>query len=521
MAKDIIFKENARQRIKDGIDKLADAVKTTLGPKGNDVVIASYYGNNKPHITKDGVTVAKNIELADPTENAGACIIREAALKTVSTCGDATTTSIVLSQALVDKAEEVLNEVDPNQLKMEIDACAEDVVQKICDKSIPIKDEDVFKIATISANNDKSIGTLIADAYKEIGRDGIVMAEESKTVHTYNEIIQGMQFDSGYIANHFVTDKEKDQCVLYNPYVFITEHRIDTIADLLNILKPIAKDKASIFIVAQDYDDSALENFKMNHLQGVFKCCLIKAPSFGNYRKGLLEDLAVLTGGTVLTYESGLNVADADSTFLGQCERIIVTKDKTTFIKGLGSKEEIEKRAEELTTQLKQVEESPGMDESFMLKFLKERKARLLGGICTIHVGGTTELEMKERMDRVDDAICAVQAALKQGIVRGGGVTYRDIAATIKGDTFGEKVIKAALNVPFDTLLDNAGILHLALPENAGVDLNTKTRYEDILEAGVIDPTLACLQAFTNAISVVKLYLSTACVIAPIPITIM
>lgn len=524
MPKDIKYAAG-QSAIKVGINKLADAVKVTLGPQGNCVVITDYRGNGKPHLTKDGVTVAKNVELNDPVENAGACLIREAALKTVATCGDSTTTSIVLSQALIDAADEAIHEgMSAVQLKKEIQTAAKKVTECIEKQAIPVTNERLKNIATISANNDAVLGELISSAYEAVGREGIVITEESKSVNTSVDVIMGMQFENGYMANHFVTDSVKDQCVLINPYILATEYEITNTASLLNILNPIATKHESLLIIAQNYSDSVLENFKLNHLQGVLKCCLVKAPSFGERRKAMLEDICVLTGATLHSYEDNLALDDLNFSFLGQANKVIVTKDTTTIVDGKGDANMVRKHADALREVIKKYEDDADLNSSSDHKFLQERLSHIVGGICTIHVGGTTELEMKERMDRVEDAVCAVKASVKKGIVRGGGVTYRDIASyDLQPKTTGEQVVAKALLVPYQTLLQNAGIsTNEVFVRNGGYDLTTIEKCNDVLDKGIIDPTMACLEAFNNAVSVVLMYLSVACVISPLPtITVM
>lgn len=520
MAKEIIFNNEARKCLKRGIDKLADAVKVTLGPRGQNVIITDY-NSGKPHITKDGITVAKNISFEDPIENAGACLIREASLKTSTLVGDSTTTSVVLAQALINNLDKALDEgYDAVTLRQELVNAEGNFHETLEKHIIPVEDKDVRSIATIAANNDVRIGDIISEAYSAIGKDGIITVEESNSVETFTDVVMGMQFENGYMANHFVTNKEKDQCILDKPLILITEHRIDNTRDLLQILNPIAKDKKSLLIIAQDYDDSVIENFKLNHLQGIIKCCLVKAPMYGKYRLPLLEDIATITGGNCLTYDNGLSLKNIDFSYLGSCEKAIITKNNTTLVNGFGTKEAIDERVQILRTELANVEADPGMDGSFMQKFIKERIAHLLGGVATIHVGGATEMEMKERLDRVDDAVCAIKAALSNGIVRGAGVTYRDIAEKLlkkKNLSTGEKAVYEALYAPYNTLLENAHIKVDTFKPKEGIDLLTGAHHTDILKANVIDPALAAKLVFQNAMSVARMYLSTACVISPTP----
>lgn len=515
--KTLKFDKEARMAIRKGINTLADAVESTLGPKGRCVIITNYDHKGNPKITKDGVTVAKAVELLDPMENAGACLIREAANKVVNAVGDATTTTTVLARALIDGIEERLElGLNPVVLRNVLERDAKAVLEKIKKEAIEIKDEDLEHIATISANNDRELGKLIGDAYKKVGKHGIVTVEESSTVNTYADFTMGMQFENGYIANHFVTDSIKDQCVLEKPLIFITEHKIARASDMATLLNYVAKEKRSLLIIAQDYDDAVLEVLKLNKLEGRLKVCPVKAPSHGEYRKGFLQDIAVATGATVITYDSGLEVSDTTVADLGGSEKIIVTKNDTTIVNGIGTPDEINTRVETLKNELASVLAQPGMDGTFMEKFLNARIAKLLGGCCRLYVGGATTMEIQERKDRVEDAVCAVKAALKGGVVRGAGVTYKDIAESL--GTKISPVIYNALLAPMKALMNNAGCGYdIPRAKHAGYDLVNNVYRKDILKANVIDPALACYEAFANAMSVATMYLSTTCVIAPVP----
>ena len=519
--KELKFQEDARSALKEGIDILARAVKSTLGPKGQCVVISDY-SQGQPHVTKDGVTVAKNIGFRDRYLNAGACLIREAALKTVAAVGDSTTTSIVLSHAFINEAEKLLQQgYNPVQLKNEINEYVQNIYESIKSNTIALQDSDIEKVATISANNDREIGKLISDVFLSISKDGVVIVEESPNIHTSTDIITGMQFDKGYVSPHFVTNTIKEECVLENPYILITEHKFLNTKDIISILNTCVQESRPILIIAEDFDDSVIENFKLNKLQGLLKCCLVKTPSFGDYRKEFLKDIAVVTGGNVIDYESGLDLADATFADLGSCKKVIINKKSTTLVNGAGSQDEINFRVSELRNQLENVRQEPGMDGSFMIDFLQKRIAKLIGGICTIYVGGATELEMKERKDRVDDAVAATRSAIDGGIVAGGGVTFGKAAEQCKmqSSVIAQLFYKCLMSV-FGTIAENAGkdplelYLNTKFNDNIGWDANSD-KFVNMIDAGIIDPANANLISLENAISVVSLYLSTNCVIVP------
>lgn len=542
--KELKFGLEARKSIKKGIDILGDAVGSTLGPKGRLVVLADYE-LGKPHITKDGVTVAKNIQLKDKYANAGACLIREASLKMLSTCGDSTTTSTVLAQEMVNKAMKAIQKgYNPIEIKRGIEEAAATIITEINKIARPIKGQDIESIATISANNDTEIGKLIADTFKKITNDGVIVVEESPSIDTTVNIIQGMQFERGYLADHFVTDAVKNQCVLENPYILITEQKINRMIDLVPILEKVAAENRAILIIAEDFDSEVLENLKMNKLQGILKVCPVKAPSFGQYRKEVLDDISILTSGTNLTYESKLYIPDIDVDMLGRCEKVIVTKEYTTIIGGKTSKDAIQDRVDILKARL-----SEEIEEGFMTEFLRNRISKLVGGIATIYVGGTTELEMKERRDRVDDAIAATKAAMEEGVVPGGGITYLKIIpeSTVEfpkifsifsrilglknssaSKQMGEKILIESLPIIFNTIIDNAGLdidmvrFGINPSENIGFDANTE-EYVNMFDAGIINPAKSERLALENAISVVNLFLSLDCVITdePDPIILM
>ena len=520
--KKLKFKLQARESILKGINTLADAVKVTLGPKGNCVV---FNQGDKTKVTKDGVSVAKEVILEDPFENTGAMLIREASTTQLSSCGDGTTQSTVLAQAMINKClKELHKSHNPVKLKKGIDIAIEEAICFIKENSKAINDDDIKNIATISANNDKTIGNLIAEAFNKIGRDGVITVEDSNTTSTSVKVVTGMQFDRGYMAQHFVTDVIKDTCVLENPYILITEHKVNRMKDIAFLLNQIVGENRSILLIAEDYDSEVLETLKLNKLSGKLKICAIKAPSFGDYRKQVLEDIAILTEGTNISYDSGLELYDVTMSHLGKCSKVIVTKDNTTIVGGSG---DVTSRVKELKNQLERVKNTPELNGSFMIDFLNTRIARLAAGIATIYVGGTTELEMQEKKDRIDDAVCATKAAIEEGIVAGGGITYINAArflmeniADVDPDIDrGIRIVEESLYAPFDCIISNAGFkpkkLYSEITETVGFDANSE-KLVNMFTAGIIDPLKASRLALENAASVAKLFLSTECVIANI-----
>lgn len=514
--KELLFGDTAKERIIKGINIVADAVKTTLGPGGQTVIIET---QNGPHITKDGVTVAKNIKLKDNFENLGAQLCKEIALKTVTEAGDGTSSSLVIAQALIKYGLELLDiGVSPIALKREIDEVVQSVIQYVKDSSIPITSTELLKsVATISANNDSVIGELIANAFDKIGNEGVITVEESKDSNTTIDIIQGMQFDRGLLAPHFATDTVKNECVLIDPYILITEQRIITMRSLVQILEPMVKEGNSLLLIAEDFDNEVIDNLKLNKLQGVLKVCPIKAPSFGDFRKEILHDLAALTGGENVSYDSNLSLKDVNIAMLGKCEKVVVTKDHCTIIGGKGDNEHIQHRIEKIRNQITTSEAES------VIENCKLRLAKLTGGIAQINVGGSTEIEMRERKDRIDDAVCATRAAIEEGVVIGGGqllykygVTKLDIENYIKA---GETVVYSAIQTPFEQILTNSGyegdlsITDRVINENIG--FNAKNgEFCDLFENGIIDPTKVVRLTLENAASIAGLVLSTNCVIA-------
>ena len=521
--KKIKFNLEARESILKGINILSNSVKVTLGPQGNCVILGEV--DKQLRITKDGVSIAKEIKLNDPFENVGAQLIREAAIKTLSSVGDATTTSTVLAQSLINLSmKQIRKGKNSIKIKKGIEIGTNLAVNYIKDKTIKIKDSDIKNIATISSNNDSEIGKLIGEAYNKIGRDGIITIENSTNSSTSINVISGMQFDRGYISQHFVTDFIKDVCTLDNPYILITEYKINRMKDIAPILNEVVGEGRSILIMAEDFDSEVLETLKLNKLDGRLKVCLIKAPSFGEYRHEVLNDIAILTGGTNVSYDSGIDLIDVTTSLLGKCSKVIVNKQTTTIIGGKGDQKTLNDRVLQLKEQLKQQIKSADQSD-FITKFLKERIAKLVGGIAVIYVGGTTELEMGERKDRIEDAVYATKAAIEEGVVLGGGLTYYNASNFLKlckNDDkeieLGIRIVEKALLEPFNTIVKNAGYnpkkLYNRLSETIGFDANTE-KFVNMYNEGIIDPAKAARLALENSSSVTQSFISTECVIVP------
>ena len=531
--KEIKFYNDARKKMLEGINLLADAVKVTLGPKGRSVIITE--PNEIPHVTKDGVTVAKSIKLSDEFANAGAQLIKEAAVRTVSLVGDATSTATVLAQAFINALyKEIEAGANPIKLKKGFDRAIQQVIEYIKANARELKDDDIKYIASISANNDPVIGELIADAFKKVGRDGVITVEESSNSETTCNVVMGMQFDRGYEAPHFVTNEEKGECVLENPYIFITDHKIQLTRDLLSILEPLARDRKSLLIIAQDYDSEVIENLKLNKLQGTLKVCAIKCPSMGEYRKEVLQDIAIVTDGTYLSYDSGLEVSDCNLDMLGRAKRVIVTKETTTIIDGEGAQALVDSRVKEIQNKLTTIKDSQ-LDGEFYRDFLKRRVAMLVGGVARIKVGGKTEIEMKETKDRIDDAVAATYAAIEEGIIAGGGLDFYKCGYQItsnpdsisdKDEWDGYKACIESLPIIIATICENAGVDFLNsvvfnIPKASsvweGFDANTE-KFVDMYEAGIINPAKADRLAIEHAASITDLFLTTDCIIVPLTI---
>jgi chaperonin GroEL len=522
MAKEILYAEDARNKILRGVTKLAAAVKVTLGPKGRNVVLEKKFGS--PTITKDGVTVAKEIELEDPQENLGAQMVLEVASKTSDVAGDGTTTGTILAEAIFKEGcKNVAAGSNPMDLKRGIDLAVEKVVEQLKKISKPTKGRtEISQVAKISANNDATIGNIIADAMEKVGKDGVITVEESKTMDTHLEVVEGMQFDRGYLSPYFVTDPERMECILENPKILIQEKKISNMKDLLPVLEQIAKMGRPLLIIAEDVEGEALATLVVNKLRGVLSCCAVKAPGFGDRRKAMLEDIAVLTGGKMISEDLGIKLENVRLDDLGSAKRITIDKDNTTIVEGAGTKEDIEGRIKQITVQ---IEESTS---DYDREKLQERKAKLVGGVAVLHVGAATETEMKEKKARVEDALNATRAAVEEGIVPGGGIAFlRAIPALeqlkLEGDQkIGVQIVKRALEEPTRQIAINSGwegsivVEKLkAMETNMGFNAETE-KFEDLFAAGVIDPTKVSRSALQNAASIASLMLTTEAIVTEI-----
>ena len=524
MSKELQFNEEARASILRGVNVLANAVKVTLGPKGRNVVIEKSFG--APLITKDGVTVAKEIELENKFENMGAHMVKEVASKTNDDAGDGTTTATVLAQAIFREGVKIVSAGhNPMQLKRGMDKAVSVVVEELKKLSKPVKDaNEISQVGAISANNDKELGALISKAMDKVGREGVITVEESKTAETELDVVEGMQFDRGYLSPYFVTNAERMEAVLENAHVLIYDKKISSMKDLIGILEAVAKQGRPLLIIAEEVEGEALATLVVNKLRGVLHVCAVKAPGFGDRRKAMLEDLAVLTGGTVISEEMGNKLESATPADLGHAKRIVIDKDNTTVIDGAGKKAEIEARVKQIKAQIEETSSDYDKEK------LKERLAKLVGGVAVIHVGAPSEIEMKEKKARVEDALNATRAAVEEGIVAGGGTALLRAARAldkIKGDeeeAFGVRIIKRACEEPirqiaFNAGLDGAIVLDRVLAkETAGWGFNALTEeYEDLVKAGVIDPVKVVRCALQNAASVASLMLTTETTIAEAP----
>jgi len=522
MAKEISFNLDARDQLKKGVDALANAVKVTLGPKGRNVVIDKKFG--APIITKDGVTVAKEIELENAVENMGAQLVKEVASKTADIAGDGTTTATVLAQAIINSGlKHVAAGANPMDLKRGVDKAVLAVVEHLRKLSTEVGDDNnkIQQVAAISANNDQTIGNLIAEAMGKVKKEGVITVEEAKGTETTVEIVEGMQFDRGYISPYFVTDTDKMQAVLENPYILIYDKKISTMKDLLPILEKSVQSGRPLLIIAEDIDGEALATLVVNKIRGSLRIAAVKAPGFGDRRKAMLEDIAILTGGQLISEERGYKLENADLTYLGTAEKITIDKDNTTLVGGAGAKADITARVNQIKAQIENTTSDYDREK------LQERLAKLAGGVAVLYVGAATEVEMKEKKDRVDDALHATRAAVEEGIVPGGGVAYvRCIAAieNLKGEnedeTFGVNIVKRALEEPLRQIVANAGgegsIVVQKVKEGKGdFGFNARTDvYEHLLAAGVIDPTKVTRVALENAASIAGMLLTTECVLA-------
>ena len=509
MAKDIYFDVEAREKLKRGVDALADAVKVTLGPKGRNVVIGKKFG--APQITKDGVTVAKEIELKDPIENMGAQMVKEVASKTADIAGDGTTTATVLAQAIVSAGlKNVAAGANPMDLKRGIDKAVAEVVKNLkkISKEVGSDNSKIQQIATISANNDETIGKLIAQAMKVVGNDGVITVEEAKGTETEVKTVEGMQFDRGYLSPYFVTNAEKMVTEMENPLILICEKKISSMKELLPILEPVVQAGKGLLIIAEDVDGEALGTLVVNRLRGSLKVAAVKAPGFGDRRKAMLEDIAILTGGQVISEERGMTLENVTMDMLGSAAKIEIDKDNTTIINGKGTKADIKARVGQIRSQI----ESTTSD--YDREKLQERLAKLAGGVAVLYVGAPTEVEMKEKKDRVDDALAATRAAVEEGIVPGGGIALLNASQTLSGINTGEWVLLDAIKAPFNTILVNAGMEDTMTKFVEGDGLNVITGdIVNMIEAGIIDTLLVTKSALRNAASVAVTILSTDCVI--------
>ncbi|MCE9538510.1 MAG: chaperonin GroEL [Bacteroidetes bacterium] len=522
MAKDIIFNIDARDRLKKGVDSLANAVKVTLGPKGRNVIIDKKFG--APIITKDGVTVAKEIELKDPVENMGAQMLKEVASKTADAAGDGTTTATVLAQAIITAGlKNVAAGANPMDLKRGIDKAVLAVVENLNKQSQKVGDDNkkIEQVATISANNDNTIGKLIAEAMKKVKKEGVITVEEAKGTETTVEVVEGMQFDRGYISPYFVTDADKMQAVLETPLILITDKKISSMKELLPVLEKAVQTGKPILIIAEDVDSEALATLVVNKIRGSLKIAAVKAPGFGDRRKAMLEDLAILTGGTLISEERGYKLENADLSMLGTAEKISIDKDNTTIVGGKGKKVDIASRVNQIKAQIETTTSDYDKEK------LQERLAKLAGGVAVLYVGAATEVEMKEKKDRVDDALSATRAAVEEGIVPGGGVAFIraiDALDKLKGvnedENTGIAIVKRAIEEPLRQIVANAGgegavIVQKVREGKNDFGYNARTdKFENLLAAGVIDPTKVTRIALENAASIAAMLLTTECVLA-------
>ncbi len=522
MAKDIKFNIKAREELKKGVDALADAVKVTLGPKGRNVIIEKKFG--APHITKDGVTVAREIELEDPFQNMGAQLVKEVASKTGDQAGDGTTTATVLAQAIVNVGlKNVAAGANPMDLKRGIDKAVSVVVEGIKAQSQEV-DDDISKIenvARISANNDEEIGRLIAEAMQKVKKEGVITVEEAKGTETTVDVVEGMQFDRGYISPYFVTNSEKMECEMDSPYILLYDKKISNLKDMLPILEAVAQSGRPLLIIAEDVDNEALATLVVNRLRGSLKICAVKAPGFGDRRKEMLEDIAILTGGTVISEVKGMQLAQASVNDLGTAEKVTVNKDNTIIVNGAGSKEAIANRVNQIKAQIETTTSNYDKEK------LQERLAKLAGGVAVLYIGAPSEVEMKEKKDRVDDALSATRAAIAEGIVPGGGVAYirclkalEELKGSNEDENTGIAIIRRAIEEPMRQIMNNAGVEGAVILQKVkdgegdfGYNARTDT-FENFFSTGVIDPAKVTRVALENASSIAGMFLTTECVIA-------
>ena len=524
MAKKIEFDIEAREGIKRGVDALANAVKVTLGPKGRNVIIGKSFG--APQVTKDGVTVAKEIELKDNLENMGAQMLKEVASKTNDLAGDGTTTATILAQSIVNEGlKNVAAGANPMDLKRGIDKAVTSVVQDLEKQSVEIgsASDKILQVASISANNDLAIGTLITEAFEKVGKEGVITVEEAKGTETYVDVVEGMQFDRGYISPYFVTDSEKMEADLETPQILITDKKISVMKDLLPILEPVAQSGKPLLIIAEDIDGEALATLVVNKLRGSLKIAAVKAPGFGDRRKAMLEDIAILTGGTVISEERGFNLESATLDMLGTAEKVTIDKDNTTIVNGSGKSKDIKDRVNQIKAQI----ESTTSD--YDKEKLQERLAKLSGGVAVLYVGAPSEVEMKEKKDRVDDALHATRAAIEEGIVAGGGVAllnsgseFDKIKSSNSDEATGIKIINKAIEAPLRIIVENSGeegsvVMSKVLEGNKNFGYDAKEgKFVDMLKNGIIDPKKVVRVALENAASVAGMILTTECALVDI-----
>ena len=525
MAKEIKFDIEARDLLKNGVDKLANAVKVTLGPKGRNVVIEKKFG--APQITKDGVTVAKEVELEDHFENTGAQLVKSVASKTGDDAGDGTTTATILTQAIVNEGlKNVTAGANPMDLKRGIDKAVKVVVDYIRETAEQVDDnyDKIEQVASVSANNDPEIGKLLADAMRKVSKDGVITIEESKSRETSIGIVEGMQFDRGYLSGYFVTDTDKMEAVMENPYILIYDKKISNLKDFLPILQPAAESGRPLLVIAEDLDSEALTTLVVNRLRGGLKICAVKAPGFGDRRKAMLEDIAVLTGGLVISEEKGLKLEQATLEMMGTCDKVVVSKDNTTIVNGAGEKQNIADRVAQIKNEI------ANTTSSYDKEKLQERLAKLSGGVAVLYVGANSEVEMKEKKDRVDDALCATRAALEEGVVAGGSTTYiraLDALKGLKGDNADEQtginIVERAIEEPLRQIVINAGgegavVVQKVRDGKGDYGYNARTdAFEDMRKAGIIDPAKVARVALENAASIAGMFLTTECLIVEKP----
>ncbi|MBR6538810.1 MAG: chaperonin GroEL [Bacteroides sp.] len=521
MAKEILFNIDARDQLKKGIDTLANAVKVTLGPKGRNVIIEKKFG--APHITKDGVTVAKEVELADPYQNTGAQLVKEVASKTGDDAGDGTTTATVLAQAIVAEGlKNVTAGASPMDIKRGIDKAVAKVVESIKAQAEMVGDnyDKIEQVGTVSANNDPVIGKLLADAMRKVSKDGVITIEEAKGTDTTIGVVEGMQFDRGYLSPYFVTNTEKMECEMENPYILIYDKKISNLKDFLPILEPAVQTGRPLLVIAEDVDSEALTTLVVNRLRSQLKICAVKAPGFGDRRKEMLEDIAILTGGLVISEEKGIKLEQATIEMLGTAEKVTITKDDTTIVNGAGDKQFIKERCEQIKAQIASTKSDYDREK------LQERLAKLSGGVAVLYVGAASEVEMKEKKDRVDDALRATRAAIEEGIVPGGGVAYIRAISALEGlqgdnadETTGVAIIRRAIEEPLRQICANAGVEGAVVVQKvsegkADFGYNARTDvYENLYAAGVVDPAKVTRVALENAASIAGMFLTTECVI--------